>query len=72
MSIKVHIAAPKGRPLQIWYRCPDTDKKIRSSAGTHDKAEAERQRAELEARLLLGGGPKKKRNGPVVVLSWAD
>ena len=51
--VTVRIARPKGRPFQLWYRDAN-GRKIRISTGGRDESEAERQRAELEAKLLLG------------------
>lgn len=51
---KVRIARPKGRPFQLRYDCPVEKRQVRISTGTRDEAEAERQKAELEAKLLLG------------------
>jgi hypothetical protein len=52
--IKVKLSYPKGRPIQIRYWCPAENRDIRISTGTTNNAEAEDQRAELEAQLLLG------------------
>lgn len=60
MTPKVRIAAPKGRPLQLRYTDPATSKEVRISTGTRNHAEAESQRRELEARLLLGIKPELK------------
>ena len=51
---KVRIARPSNRPFQLRYDCPIEKRQVRISTGTRDEAEAERQKAELEARLLLG------------------
>ena len=51
---KVRIARPANRPFQLRYDCPIEKRQIRVSTGTRDEAEAERQKAELEAKLLLG------------------
>ncbi len=70
---KVRIVRPKGRPLQIRYFCPDEDREIRISTGTRDEDEAEFQKAELEAKLLLGlnGKPGQARSyGPE--MEWSD
>ena len=56
----VRMACPKGRPIQLRYFCPNENREIRISTGTHDQAEAERQKAELEAKLLLGIPAKRK------------
>lgn len=58
--VRVRLASPSGRPIQLRYRCPETGKPIRISTGTRDLGVAERQRAELEARLLLGQCPKQR------------
>jgi len=51
---KVRIAKPGKRPYQLRYTCPTEKREVRISTGTHDEAEAERHKAELEAKLLLG------------------
>lgn len=51
---KVRIAQPKGRCFQLRYQCPDEGREIRIGTGTHLRAEAEQQKKELEAKLLLG------------------
>jgi len=51
---RVRIARPAGRPLQLRYFCPHEQREIRISTKTYDEAEAQEQKAELEARLLLG------------------
>lgn len=51
---KVRIAQPKGRCFQLRYQCPDEGREIRIGTGTHERAEAEQQKKELEAKLLLG------------------
>ena len=60
---KVRIAHAKGRPIQLRYRCPIEKREVRISTNTYDPAEAEQQKKELEAKLLLGIQPTK-RNGP--------
>lgn len=51
---KVRIARPAKRQYQLRYTDPATKKEIRIAIGTRDEAEAERQRAELLAKLTLG------------------
>ena len=70
---KVRLAKPEGRPIQLRYFCPVEKREIRISTGTRDEQEAELQKAELEAKLLLGvnGKPgQSKANGPE--MEWAD
>ena len=63
---KVRIARPKNRPIQLRYKCPVEQREIRISTNTYDEAEAEQQKAKLEAKLLLGleAKPKRKVTGP--------
>jgi len=49
----VRTASPAGRPIQLRYICPVENREIRISTKTRDEVEAERQKKELEARLLL-------------------
>ncbi len=51
---KVRIARPRGRPYQLRYFCPEQRREVRVSIGTRDEDDAEQQKRELEARLLLG------------------
>jgi len=51
---KVRIARPANRPFQLRYTCPVEQREIRISTGTRDEVEAAEQKAELEAKLLLG------------------
>lgn len=51
---KVRIAQPSGRPFQIRYMDPTDNREVRISVGSRDLEEAERLKAETEARLLLG------------------
>jgi integrase len=70
---KVRIVRPSGRPFQLRYVCPQEKREIRISTGTRDEAEAVQQKAELEARLLLGLETKpsrEKRPGPD--MEWSD
>ncbi len=70
---KVRLARPSGRPLQLRYTCPETNKEIRISTGTRDEAEAELQKQELEAKLMLGIPPSHKKElqlGPQ--MAWED
>ena len=69
---KVRIARPKGRPFQLRYSCPIEGREVRISTGTRDEQETQRQKAELEAKLLLGidAKPKKVVRGPN--MPWED
>jgi len=71
---KVRLAKPGRRPYQLRYTCPDEKREVRISTGTHDEDEAERQKAELEAKLLLGletrSTARKAVRGPG--MSWED
>lgn len=70
---KVRIARPAKRPFQLRYDCPIEKRQVRISTGTRDEAEAERQKAELEAKLLLGIETRPGRNvdfGPE--MEWSD
>lgn len=51
---KVRIAAPKNRPLQVRYFCPNEKREVRLSVGSQDMDEAEQMKREIEAKLLLG------------------
>lgn len=51
---KVRIAAPKNRPLQVRYFCPNEKREVRLSVGSLDMDEAEQLKKEIEAKLLLG------------------
>jgi integrase len=70
---KVRIVRYADRPFQLRYDCPVEKRQIRISTGTRDDDEAERQKAELEAKLLLGISIAKER---VKVLGsemeWSD
>lgn len=70
----VSIACPTGRPFQLRYFCVVEKRQIRVSTGTRDAVEAEKQRRELEARLLLGLEAKKSHRkteyGPE--MSWGE
>lgn len=70
---KVRIVRPSGRPFQLRYDCPIEKREVRISTGTRDEDEAERQKTELEARLLLGLETKPNRQqvlGPE--MEWSD
>jgi integrase len=70
---KVRIAQPAGRPIQLRYTDPDSGKEIRISTATHDIAEAEEQKKNLEAKLRLGQDAKPRRRakgGPS--MAWED
>lgn len=51
---KVRIVRYPDRPYQLRYDCPVEKRQIRISTGTRDDEDAEQQKAELEAKLLLG------------------
>lgn len=69
---KVRIASPTGRPVQLRYT--DSGKEVRISTGTSNRKEVERQKRELEARLLLGVEvPRRRRRKPAGPgMSWDD
>jgi integrase len=70
---KVRIARPEGRPFQLRYTCPTEKREIRISVGSRDEDEANRMKAELEAKLLLGletRSGKEKATGPD--MTWED
>src|SRR5688500_9422424 len=65
-QVKVKLAKPHNRPYQMRYMCPVEHREIRLSTGTHDKAEAETQRKELEAQLLLG--IERRKGDPTTIV----
>ncbi len=70
---KVRIVRPSQRPFQLRYVCPVEKREIRISTGCRDEVEAERQKAELEAKLLLGLEARPGRHqvlGPD--MDWSD
>lgn len=70
---KVRIVWPGGRAPQLRYNCPVEKREIRISIGSRNPEEAERQREELQAKLLLGIDPKPrtfKSAGPE--MDWDD
>lgn len=70
---KVRIVRYPDRPFQLRYDCPVQKRQIRISTGTRDDDEAERQKAELEAKLLLGistSSGVEKVLGPEML--WSD
>ncbi len=70
---KVRIVRPEGRPFQLRYLCPIERKEIRISTGSRDESQAEQQKAELEAKLVLGLTTKTDREkvlGPE--MEWSD
>ncbi len=70
---KVRIAQPTGRPFQIRYYCSVEKREIRISTGNRDREEAEKFKAEIEAKLLLGieiRPEKEKVHGPE--MDWSD
>ena len=67
----VRIARPAVRPFQLRYHDAETGKETRISIGCRDEDEAQRQKAELEAKLLLGiDGKPKAKHGPE--MSWEE
>ena len=70
---KVRMACPEGRLIQLRYTCPVEKREIRISTGTKDIEEAERQKAELEARLLLGLEVRSNTKAPPgQEMDWCD
>lgn len=68
---RVRIARPDGRPYQVRYTDPATGKEVRLSVGSRSEADAERLKAQTEAKLLLGVPASKKRtSGPA--MAWGD
>ena len=70
---KVRIVRPARRPFQLRYDCPIEKRQVRISIGCRDDAEAERQKEELEAKLLLGLETRPGRDqilGPD--MEWSD
>ena len=59
---KVRLVKPNARRIQLRYFCPVEKREIRISTGTRDEQEAEVQKAELEAKLLLGVNGKPSRS----------
>ena len=68
----VRIARPADRPYYIWYRCPETNERFRTSTGTRDEAEAEEMRADLEAKVRLGLTRIKRSKVPGDHMSWEE
>ncbi|HJN08632.1 MAG TPA: site-specific integrase [Pirellulaceae bacterium] len=68
----VRIGRPSRRPFQLRYTCPVEDREVRISTKTRDECEAERQKKELEAKLLLGieAKPRTVVKGPS--MPWGD
>lgn len=58
---RFRIAEPKGRPPQVRYPCPIEKRKVRISVGSRDFADAERTKAEIEAKLLFGIDVKSEK-----------
>lgn len=70
---KVGLVKPTKRPYQLRYTCPDTQKKVRISTGTHDEGEAIEQKSNLEAKLRLGMDARpKKRIAAGANMAWED
>lgn len=70
---KVRIVRSSSRPHQLRYDCPIEKRQVRISTGTRDDDDAERQKAELEAKLLLGLSASSSRTkvlGPE--MEWSD
>jgi hypothetical protein len=53
-KIKVRLAHPAGRSIQVRYKDPDTGVEIRLNTYTDDETEAANLRDEVEAKLRLG------------------
>src|SRR5262245_8797037 len=64
--IEVKLSYPMGRPIQLRYWCPVENRDIRISTGTTNEDEAEDQRAELEAQLLLG--IQRRKGDPTMIV----
>lgn len=70
---QVRIAVPQHRPIQLRYYCPTAKREIRISTGTRDLELAEQQKAELEARLLLGLPTQSAEKRPAgLEMDWSD
>jgi integrase len=63
---RVRIVAVKDRALQIRYHDPLTGREVRIGTGTYDRAAAERQRVDVQAKLQLGidAAPTSRQCGP--------
>ena len=61
---RVTVQHRKGRLPCLYYR-DESGRKVYKSTGTNDASEIERQRAELEARLVLGLSVDKPADGRV-------
>src|SRR5688572_23324968 len=70
---KVRLATPHNRPIQLRYTDPESKKEIRISTNTRDEKDALKQKAALEAKLLLGidAKPRKRATGGPS-MAWAD
>lgn len=69
---KVRIARPDGRPYQLRYFDPAEQREVRISVGSRDEGEADRRKKELEARLLLGIGPNRKKRSGGANMPWEE
>ena len=69
---KVRIARPAGRPFQLRYFCPNEQREIRVSVGCRDEHEAQHQKKELEAKLLLGIPAKKRERIRGPHMPWEE
>ena len=69
---KVRIARPAGRPFQLRYFCPNEQREIRVSIGCRDEREAQHQKAELEAKLLLGIPAQKRKRMYGPHMPWEE
>ena len=71
---KVRVARPKSRPYQLRYSRPHEGREIPVSTGTRDEKEMQRQKHELEAKLVLGlqdiKKPRRIAKGPH--MRWDD
>ena len=69
---KVRIARPKNRPFQLRYTDVKSGREVRTSIGCRDEQEAERQKQELEAKLLLGIDPSPIKAAGCAGMPWDD
>ncbi|MCX7428845.1 MAG: site-specific integrase, partial [Planctomycetia bacterium] len=69
---RVRIARPDGRPFQLRYFSADENREVRISTGTRDEAEADQQKRELEAKLLLGMPTKSRRVADGPHMPWSE
>ena len=69
---KVRLVKPTARPYQLRYTDLETKKEVRITCGEATEDEALAQKAQLEAKLLLGidAKPRKRKGG--AGMSWGD